>query len=298
MQSEKAVGLQGFRANSLIFPLTLLSLSFLLVVLLYVYPLLQGIIYSFYRASAIKIGSFCGFKNYARLFDSLDFYRSLKFSLVFTASNVSLSYLVGLALALFLNRRDIPLRNVFRALLLLPWIIPSVVAAMAWRVMITDEKGLVNLILGQVGMGPFYFLSSEWWAVVWVVIVKVWRSFPFMFLTLLAALQSVDRALYEAAWIDGASRWQTFRYITFPHLRNVSIVTWILMSAWSVNDYETPWLMLQGGPSGATENLILLAYRFAFSQNDVGLGSATAVIALCFLLFLAILLRRYQGRID
>ena len=108
------------------------------------------------------------------------------------------------------------------------------------------------------------------WAQVVVIAVKIWRSFPFMMLSLLAALQGIDRALYEAAAIDGASRWQNFLHITLPQLRNVSIVLCILMTIWTINDFETPFLITGGGPSNATENLILLAYRYTFARNQVG----------------------------
>jgi ABC-type sugar transport system permease subunit len=126
--------------------------------------------------------------------------------------------------------------------------------------------------------------------------VKIWRSFPFMMLSLLAALQTIDRNLYEAAQLDGASRWQLFRYITFPHLTGISVVLWILMTIWTVNDFDTPFLLTQGGPSNATENLVLLAFRYTFRSNDVGLGSAVAVVSLIILMVLALILLRQQRR--
>ena len=106
-------------------------------------------------------------------------------------------------------------------------------------------------MLDLVGVGPIFFLSSEGWAMFSVILIKVWRSFPFMMVSCLAALQSIDQALYEAAKIDGASRWQSFRDITFPQIRGISVVMWILMTIWSVNDFETPWLLTQA-PAAST----------------------------------------------
>ena len=95
-----------------------------------------------------------------------------------------------------------------------------------------------------------------------VILIKIWVSFPFMMLSLLAALQAVDRSLYEAAEIDGATRWQAFMHVTMPEIRGVSIVLCILMTIWTVNDFDTPWLLARGGPANATENLVVHAYRY------------------------------------
>ena len=141
-----------------------------------------------------------------------------------------------------------------------------------------------------------YFLSDSNWAMVAVIVIKIWRSFPFMMLSLLAALQVIDGTLYEAGKLDGANSWQLFRHITLPHLKNISIVQAILMIIWSINDFETPFLLTQGGPSNATENLILLAYRYTFGRNDVGRGAAVALLTLLILTVLATLIMRQQRR--
>ena len=129
-----------------------------------------------------------------------------------------------------------------------------------------------------------------------VIVIKIWRSFPFMMLSLLAALQVIDQTLYEAAKLDGANKWQLFWHITMPHLKNISIVQAILMIIWSINDFETPFLLTQGGPSNATENLILLSYRYTFGRNDVGLGSAVAILTLVILMVLSTIMMRQQRK--
>ena len=130
-----------------------------------------------------------------------------------------------------------------------------------------------------------------------VIVVKVWRSYPFMMISVLAALQAIPTEEYESAAIDGANAWARFRFITFPHIRNLSIVLWILMTIWSVNDFDTPYLLTQGGPSNATENLIILAYRYVFTRNSVGLGSTIAIVSLILLMILAVLLIRQQREV-
>src|SRR6202047_2756957 len=274
----------------LLFP----SLAFILIIEFY--PFINGVLFSFHKGTLLGTGAFVGLGNYLRLFNSPSFYNSLWFSFIFAFFNVLVSYVLGLALALFLNL-DFPGRGFCRVALLVPWIVPAVVSIVSWKWLIADRGGLVNIMLGSFGIGPIYFLSQSGWAMVAVIVIKIWRSFPFMMLSLLAALQVIDRTLYEAGKIDGAGHWQLFRHITMPHLKNISIVQAILMIIWSINDFETPFLLTQGGPANATENLILLSYRYTFGRNDVGLGSAVAILTLVLLVVLATLMLHQQRKI-
>jgi ABC-type sugar transport system permease subunit len=276
-------------------PYLLLLPSFALICLIELYPFFTGVSYSLHKGTLLGTGAFIGLENYVHLFASADFYHSLSFSFVFALFNVVFSYLIGLGLALFLNL-DFPGRGFCRVALLIPWIVPAIVSIVSWKWLIADRGGLVNIILSAFGIGPIYFLSDSNWAMVAVIVIKIWRSFPFMMLSLLAALQVIDRTLYEAGKLDGASPWQLFWHITLPHLKNISIVQAILMMIWSINDFETPYLLTQGGPANATENLILLAYRYTFGRDDVGRGSAVALVTLLILMVLAIVMMQQQRR--
>lgn len=284
----------GRRRRYDLLPFVLFVPSLALILLIDAYPFITGFLYSLRDGSLLKAGDFVGLANYAALWRMPDFRYALQFSALFAICNVIGSYVVGLGLALLLNK-DVPGQGFFRVALLLPWIIPSIVSIVSWRWMIADQNGLFNQALGIVGLGPIYFLGSEDTAIFSVIMIKIWRSFPFMMVSCLAALQSIDRDLYEAAAIDGAGRWQSFRDITLPQIAGISVVMWILMTIWSVNDFETPWLLTQGGPSNATENLIVLAYKYTFTRNDVGIGSAIAFVSLIILMALAIVLLRRQA---
>ena len=277
-------------------PYLLLLPSLTLVCLIELYPFLTGVSSSFHKGTLLSAGNFVALDNYVRLFNSPDFYNSLSFSFLFALANVVFSYLIGLGLALFLNL-DFPGRGLCRVLLLIPWIVPAVVSIVSWKWLIADRGGLVNIVLAAFGLGPIYFLSQSGWAMVAVIVIKIWRSFPFMMLSLLAQLQVIDRTLYEAGKLDGAGHWQLFWHITLPHLKNISIVQAILMVIWSINDFETPFLLTQGGPSNATENLILLSYRYTFGRNDIGRGSAVAILTLILLMVLATLMLRQQRKV-
>jgi ABC-type sugar transport system permease subunit len=276
-------------------PYLLLLPSLALILIIEFYPFINGVSFSFHKGSLLGTGAFVGFGNYLRLFNSPSFYNALWFSFIFAFFNVLISYVLGLALALFLNL-DFPGRGFCRVALLIPWIVPAVVSIVSWKWLIADRGGLVNILLGSIGVGPIYFLSQSGWAMVAVIVIKIWRSFPFMMLSLLAALQVIDRSLYEAGRIDGANHWQLFWHITMPHLKNISIIQAILMAIWSINDFETPFLLTQGGPSNATENLILLSYRYTFGRNDVGLGSAVAILTLIVLMVLSTIMMRQQAK--
>ena len=276
-------------------PYLLLLPSLAIIFIIEFYPFINGVSFSFHKGTLLGTGAFVGLNNYLRLFSSASFYNSLWFSFIFAFFNVLVSYVLGLALALFLNL-DFPGRGFCRVALLVPWIVPAVVSIVSWKWLIADKGGLVNIILGSFGVGPIYFLSDSGWAMVAVIVIKIWRSFPFMMLSLLAALQVIDKSLYEAVKIDGANRWQAFWNITMPHIKNISIIQAILMIIWSINDFETPFLLTQGGPSNATENLILLSYRYTFGRNDVGLGSAVAILTLILLMALSTVMMRQQAK--
>ncbi len=276
-------------------PALLLAPSILLLMVVIAVPMVQGVLFSLTDGSLLKPGRFVGLENYAKLLSLPAFWHSLRFSALFAVCNIAGCYVLGLGLALLLQN-DFPGRGLFRVLLLLPWIVPSLVSIVSWRWMMSDDTALFNQVIRLFGGRPIYFLSDGTWAATMVMLIKIWRSFPFMMLSLLAALQSIDRSLYEAAAIDGATRWQTFWYVTLPQVKNVSIVLCLLMTIWTVNDFDTPWLLAQGGPANATENLVVLAYRYTFARNDVGMGAATSLITLAILMVLVIFLLRLQRR--
>lgn len=276
-------------------PFLLLFPSILLIVLIELYPFLTGLLYSFQNGSLLTPGAFIGLQNYLATFVDPEFIYSLGFSALFAVFSVVGSYLLGLGLALLLIQ-NFPFRGLFRVLLIIPWILSSIVTIVSWRWLIQDQHGTINVLLSWFHLGPIFFLSDTHWAVVSVIVIKIWRSFPFMMISLIAALQTIDGSLYEAARIDGAGRWAAFRSVTFPSIQNISIILWILMTIWSVNDFETPWLLTQGGPSNATESLMILAYKDTFARNSVGSGSAVAFISLIILMILAIVMMRFRNR--
>jgi ABC-type sugar transport system permease subunit len=255
------------------------------------YPFVQGVVYSFRQGSLVQLGGFVGLRNYMLVLQQDDFRNSLVFTAVFAAGTIVGSYIIGLVLALLLNAH-LPAGALLRGALLLPWIIPSVVAAQGFRWLFNQQAGPIDGFLNAVGLPTIPFFSSASWAVVAVVVVKVWRSVPFMLISCLAALQTIAPELGEAAAMDGASRVSWFRYIAWPHIAPLSLLMFVMMAIFAIQDFETPYLMTQGGPGSATTSLMVLAYTNTFVRQSVGQGTAVAVFALLVLAVLGTTLLR------
>lgn len=285
--------LRGKKRKKNLLPFIFILPSLLFILLVNIYPLVSGIAYSFTDKKLLGSGSFIGLNNYIKVFQSDDFRDSIAFTLIFSVAGVSGSFFFGLLAALLLNA-NIPARSFFRSALLLPWIVPSVVSVTCWRWMVLKDSSIVNTVIQWFGGDPIYFLSDKKWAVVLVCALKIWKNFPFVAVSILAALQSVDRTLFEAAKLDGANNWKVFWHITWPHLIPVVTTTTILLCIWCFNDFENLFLLTQGGPMNATTNIVVLAYNNAFIKNKIGRASAMAIIQLVVVLAFSVFSMRMQ----
>ena len=271
-------------------PLAFIAPSLLVIAVVTLYPFVDGLYLSLTNSSLLGIGSYVGLNNFHIILASSDFWSALQFTVIFAVCSVVGSYVVGLSLALVLNSR-VPARGFFRAVLMIPWLIPPIVAIVAWRWML-DQSGVINTVLQDLGLNPIYFLSDTTWARVAVITVKIWVSFPFMMVTCLAALQGLSPEMYEAAAIDGAGPIARFWHITMPGIRMVTVICWLLMTIWSVNDFATIWLLTQGGPVDSTQTLITIAFRYAFQVTNVGLGAAVSSVMMLGMLAVGLVLMR------
>jgi len=258
-----------------------------------IWPMIQGIIYSFQKGVMAKPSQgWIGLANYSAVLADPGFWKAVRFTIVFTIGGVTLSYALGLGLALLLVK-NIPMRGFIRVGLILPWIVPPIVGMTAWRWMLQDQAGAVNQVLHFFGIHPIFFFNNPQWTAVAAIIAKAWRSFPFMLVSLMATLSALDENLSEAAAIDGANAWQRFWHITFPQILPMSAILWVLMTIWSVNDYETPYLLTNNSANART----MMVYTFdtsLFGTNGLGVGSASAVLTLLVLGVLAYFMLKLQ----
>src|SRR5215203_1373644 len=213
-----------------------------------------------------------------------NFYYTLFFTLVWTVSNVVIGVSLGLTLALILNLKDFAFRSFYRVLLILPWAVPTYITALIWQGMFHRQFGVINQILRIFGATPIAWFDGPFTSFLAVLTTNGWLSFPFMMVISLGALQSISADLYEAAKVDGATRWQQFRAITLPSLKPALIPAIILSVIWTFNQFNVIFLVSAGEPAGATEILITKAYRLAFEQYRYGYAAAYSMVIFLILL--------------
>ncbi|MGW6929810.1 ABC transporter permease [Lentzea sp. NPDC054927] len=252
---------------------------------------------------------FVGLDNYTALIDDAVFHKGVLNSFVFTAYAEIFKVTLGLIAAMMLHhmRRG---RAILAGVILLPWVVPTVVTAFTWRSLFDPIFGSVNVLLTDSGIGPALaaiglvdrwpaeWLSDPALAMPAVILVNVWKGIPFFTVTFLAGLKAIDSGLYEAATVDGASPWQRFVHITLPGLRNIMIVTVLLSSIWTFNNFDLIWLMTQGGPGDATAPYVMVAYSKAIQQLQVGAGAAVTLVMLPIIAVLVVILVRMMRRSD
>jgi multiple sugar transport system permease protein len=241
-----------------------------------------------------RVRPFIGLGNYVRALEDSRFWESLWHSAVWVVASVGLQFLLGLGTALLLNRR-FAWRGIARALVVVPWALPSVIIGLVWTWMLDFNLGIINLIGTRLGLlaTPVPFLAEPATALPAVILALVWQGFPFFAVTILAGLQAIPAELYEAAALDGAGRWGGFRHVTWPGLAPVITTALLLRMIWVANSLDLILVMTGGGPGTSTETLPLHAFLTAWSGMDYGRGSALAVILTLILLgvVLASLLR-------
>ena len=259
----------------------LLAPVLVVMLILVVWPFSTAIWISFTDKSIGRDANWVGLSNFAQVISSPRFLRSLQNSLIFTVVAISLKFVLGMAMALVLNKAFFG-RNFLRAYFLVPWVLPGFVAYMIWRWFLDPLQGVLNYALTDLGLitFPLEFLSSPTWALPSVIVAHVWRSFPFFGVAFLAGLQNIPSEQYEAAAVDGANGWQKFLFVTLPGLRHVILVVLMLSTIWTFNAFEPIYLLTGGGPADATMVYTVLAYEMGIVNMRLGEASAVPVLIL------------------
>jgi ABC-type sugar transport system permease subunit len=239
---------------------------------------------------------FVWFANYATLVHDPRFWSALGHTAVFTVLTISLEMALGLALALAMNRA-MRARGLVRAALLLPWAIPTIVAALLSRFMFEAPWGAVNTALLSLGIvhAPIVWLAGPRAAWVPLVLADVWKTTPFVALLLLAGLQTIDTSLYEAAAIDGASAWEQFRRITLPLLRTAILVALVFRTLDAFRVFDLVYALTGGGPGTATEPIALYTFNTLMQNLEFGYGAALSVVVFAVTFALALVYIRVLG---
>jgi multiple sugar transport system permease protein len=254
--------------------------AILAVALVMLYPLVQVVYLSFFRTSLYSpTPKFDGLGNYVRLLTSEKFWIVLTNTLEWTVGATALAFVWGLVAALVLNQ-EIPGRTALRNVLLLPYVISYVVAGYLWVWIFHGEFGLANSLLRQVGLidQPVQFLENTRLVMYTLIFTQAWKTAPFVMIMLTAGLQTIPPQIYAAARVDGASRWQQFREITWPHLMPFTTLTLTLQTLSNFHSFTLPWIMTGGGPMFRTHVFATYIYLVSFNELNFGLASSAAVV--------------------
>ncbi|MDF2989797.1 MAG: ABC-type sugar transport system, permease component [Microbacterium sp.] len=273
------------------------------LVVFYAYPLFRNLDLSLrdYTVRSFIDGTapFVWFANYITVFQDPTFWPALANTATFTLVSIVFQYSIGMALAVFFFQR-FPLSATLRALFLVPWLLPLLVSASAWSWMLNSDSGVVNYLLGVIGVDPVNWLTSPQWALVSVLIANIWIGIPFNLVILYSGLQNISSDIYEAASIDGANAWQKFWRITFPLLRPVSAITILLGLVYTLKVFDIIWIMTRGGPGSSSTTFAIWSYRLGFGSALPDLSPAAAVgnLLIVIALVFGLIYIRAQRRLE
>ncbi len=270
------------------------------IVAFFVLPVASGLLLSFTDFDVYGLAGWdyvrcVGLGNYGSLLADPLFWRALVNTLYFVLAGGALSLFVSLAAALLLTAGDVCGRAVWRTMFFVPVVTTVVAAAVVWRAWYHPRVGVLAALLSAVGFEPVDWLGDPRWAMPAIILFAVWKNFGFNMVILVAALQSIPSALYEAASVDGAGRWQQFRAVTLPMLRPALSFVVLMTTIGSFQLFAEPYVMTQGGPANATLSLVLLMYRNGFQWWNVGYGAAVAWVLFALLLCVTVVLTRWRA---
>jgi multiple sugar transport system permease protein len=307
VRSEPLVGAPGrLRRNAAlgvwldrqsVFSWLMMAPPLLFLAALVSYPFCYGILLSLQDRPVAHAGTFIGLKNFATNLNDPIFWRVALNTFVYTAVATLLKMVGGLALALAMNQQ-FPLKNLVRALMLLPFIVPTVLSTVAWMWILDPAFSVLNWLLVAAGVpkpGPSW-LGNPILAMLSIIVINTWRGLPFYGITLLAGLQTVPPELYEAATIDGASGWQRFRYVTLPLLQPIILIVTLFSVIFTFADFQLVYVLTHGGPQNATQLFATYAFDIAMGAGQLGLGASVALAMLPALALLIVALTIYLRR--
>lgn len=265
------------------FAWALVAPAMVFIAVIVAWPLAETFRLSFTNAD-LGGESYVGWSNYADLAGSSRFHQTIARTFFWMFLSVGIKLIMGLIGATLLNAA-VPGKALFRVLVMPPWVIPIAIGMIGWLWLYNGHFGVISGVLQRIGIlgGPFEFLAYKRSAFYSAIVADVWVGTPMVTLFFLAAMQGVSKDLYEAAYVDGASRWYRFRRITIPQIMPVIVSMALLSAIWTFNSFEVIWILTEGGPRGATTTLIVDTYRTAIGNYKFGEGAARAVVIVALL---------------
>lgn len=266
------------------------------------YPVLYNVWLSFTNAKRLSSDNlaFVGLKNYMKLFSDKTFAKRFWTEIIWTVSSVAGQIVVGLLFALVISNKHLKGGTVFRTFLLVPYVVPAIVIALVTRWMLSGDYGIISVWLQNMGLLPHRqtLLALPGPALAVVIIVNIWRSYPFPMLIYWAALKSIDSVMYEAARVDGANSWQIFWRITLPQLKDTTVILLVLRTVWTATYYDLIQMITGGGPAGATTHLPIMIYQNSFGNPNIAYASAIAVFLGALMFVFVVIYAKKSGAVE
>ena len=262
--------------------------AIVLMLALGLYPILRVVTYSLYKVDIFLTDQeFSGLENLIRVVTWNRIWKGVWNNVVFTGGSIIIQIILGIFVSLLLHRSFFG-RNIARSIVMFSYLVPVVVTVLVWKFMLNDIVGIVNYVIKAYNLPiPTTWFSAVSTAMPSLIMVNVWKFFPFMVLVFLAQLQSINPELYEVAKVDGSNAWQEFWHITLPMLTPVIIIAAMLRTIWTFNNFELIKLLTDGGPLGSTETPPLIMYNVVFNTYDLGLGSSISVFMFLLLFMMS-----------
>ena len=280
-----------------VFSWAMMAAPLLFLTALVGYPFVYGIWLSLEDRPVAHAGVFVGFGNFIDDAEDPVFWQVARNTIIYTTSATLLKMVGGLGLALVMNQH-FPLKNLVRAVLLLPFIVPTVLSTIAWMWMLDPSFSIVNWLLIYFGLaktGPSWLGNADL-AMASIIVINTWRGLPFYAITLLAGLQTIPADLYEAATIDGAGSLALFRFVTLPLLKPVLLIVTIFSIIFTFSDFQLVYVLTAGGPANATHLFATYAFSIAMNGGELGRGASVALAMLPFLGLLIVALTLYMRK--
>ena len=300
-EKKKTLKLREYSFRQNLHGYLLIAPAVIAIVMLSIYPLLQGMWISFLnydmtKANSPDFGAFAGLKNYFVIFANSKYRNAVVNSVVWTLVNIAAQLALAMGVALVLNEK-LKGRAFFRTIALLPWAIPAAISALTFSALYDTKIGVFNAILIRLGIFKegYSFLGNVNTAMPAVIFANVWKSTPFLMIFILAALQGVSFDMYESAAIDGAGKLKRFLYVTLPNIKEPMAVAVILNVISIFNNFNAIWLLTKGGPLDSTEIMYTYAYRQAFVDHKFGYAAATSVVIFVVIAILTVIYVKMIG---
>ena len=257
----------------------MLSPTLLLLAIFLVSPMLTGLIMSLYKTSLSGVTSYVGLQNFKLLLTEERFLKNLRLTLIYVAGNISITLPLSYLLAMLITKK-LRTASLLRGIFLLPWVVAPIVSTVLFRSLVDPSFGPLSLLLEKITGQQIVLLASPFWAMGTIIFHSAWRSLPFMTLFLASGMTMIPREIYEAAMVDGASRWKQFFTITFPLTKIHLIIVLLTITLWTMQDAETVYAMTEGGPGYSTEVIAVRLFKESFINFNLNNGAAMGILLL------------------